>query len=44
MEAGVDLAILEPLYGFSRLPEVTAALAVATNDWQAEHWLDSRNN
>jgi hypothetical protein len=19
-------------------------LAIATNDWQAEHWLDSRNN
>jgi len=44
MEAGVDIAILEPLYGFTRLPETTAALAVATNDWQAEHWLDSRNN
>jgi uncharacterized protein len=44
MDAGVDIAILEPLYGFSRLPETTAALAVATNDWQAQHWLDSRNN
>jgi hypothetical protein len=27
MEAGVDIAILEPLYGFTRLPETTAALA-----------------
>jgi uncharacterized protein len=44
IEAGVDIAILEPLYGFTRLPEATAALAIATNDWQADHWLDSRNN
>jgi hypothetical protein len=29
MEAGVDIAILEPLYAFTRLPEATAALAVA---------------
>ncbi len=44
MEAGVDIAILEPLYAFSRLPEATAAMAIATNHWQADHWLDSRTN
>jgi predicted TIM-barrel fold metal-dependent hydrolase len=44
MEAGADIAILEPGTRATRLPETNAALATATNLWQAEHWLDSHNN
>ena len=44
MEAGADIAVLEPTHGECRLPEATAALSYAHNTWQAEHWLDSRNN
>ena len=44
MEAGADIAILEPIHGFCRIPEATAALCSAHNTWQANHWLDSHNN
>jgi predicted TIM-barrel fold metal-dependent hydrolase len=44
VEAGVDIAILEPLVGVTRLPEATHALARALNDWQDNHWLDNQNN
>ena len=44
MEAGADLAILEPIHGSCRIPEATAALCCAHNTWQANHWLDSHNN
>jgi predicted TIM-barrel fold metal-dependent hydrolase len=44
MEAGADIAILEPIHGACRLPEATAAICSASNDWQANHWLDSHNN
>ncbi len=44
IEAGVDIAILEPLAGSTRLPEATHAFALALNNWQANHWLDGRNN
>ncbi|MCX2931589.1 amidohydrolase family protein [Mycobacterium sp. CVI_P3] len=44
MEAGADIAVLEPTHGACRLPEATAALSYALNSWQAEHWLDSKNN
>jgi predicted TIM-barrel fold metal-dependent hydrolase len=44
MEVGVDIAILEPLAGTTRIPEASQAYAIATNEWLAAHWLDSRNN
>ena len=44
MEAGADIAILEPIHGLCRLSEATAALCAAHNTWQANHWLDSHNN
>jgi predicted TIM-barrel fold metal-dependent hydrolase len=44
MEAGVDIAILEPLAGAMRLPEASHAFAGALNEWQADRWLDSRHN
>ena len=44
MEAGADIAVLEPTHGTCRLPEATAAISYAHNAWQAEHWLDSKNN
>ncbi|WP_199203559.1 amidohydrolase family protein [Mycobacterium sp. shizuoka-1] len=44
MEAGADIAVLEPTHGACRLPEATAAISYAHNTWQAENWLDSKNN
>ncbi len=44
MEAGSDIAILEPTHGEMRLPEATSAYCTATNTWLANHWLDSHNN
>ena len=44
MDAGVDIAILEPIHGACRLAEATAALSAANNTWQANHWLDSHHN
>ncbi|TQS46998.1 amidohydrolase family protein [Cryptosporangium phraense] len=44
IEAGSDIAILEPASKFTRIPEATSAMATATNEWLANHWLDSRNN
>ena len=44
LEAGSDIAILEPTHGESRLPEATHAFCVATNLWLANHWLDPHNN
>jgi predicted TIM-barrel fold metal-dependent hydrolase len=44
LEAGSDIAILEPGIKTHRLPEVTQALCAATNHWLDEHWLDSHNN
>ena len=44
MEAGSDIAILEPAAYPARLPEAQHAMASALNDWQANHWLDSHNN
>jgi predicted TIM-barrel fold metal-dependent hydrolase len=44
MDAGVDIAILEPLHVGCRVPEATAALATATNEWVAGNWLDTKNN
>jgi predicted TIM-barrel fold metal-dependent hydrolase len=44
MEAGADIAILEPIHGACRIPEATAALCSAHNTWQANHWLDNQNN
>jgi predicted TIM-barrel fold metal-dependent hydrolase len=44
MEAGADIAVLEPTHGACRLPEATAALSYAHNSWQDNHWLDSHNN
>ena len=44
MEAGADIAILEPIHGFCRLPEAPLPSAPPTTTWQANHWLDSHNN
>jgi uncharacterized protein len=44
MEAGSDIAILEPAAYPARLPEAQHAMSAALNDWQANHWLDSHNN
>jgi predicted TIM-barrel fold metal-dependent hydrolase len=44
MEAGSDIAILEPGAYPARIPEAQHAMAAALNDWQANHWLDSHNN
>ena len=44
MEAGSDIAILEPAAYPARLPEAQHAMSCALNDWQANHWLDSHNN
>src|SRR6266567_73654 len=44
MEAGSDIAILEPGIKAERLPEWTQAICAAHNRWQAEHWLDAHNN
>ena len=42
MEAGADIAVLEPVHSYCRTTEATAALTYAHNAWQAEHWLDGR--
>ena len=44
MEAGSDIAILEPIHGEMRIPEATSAFCTATNLWLANHWLDDHNN
>src|SRR3978361_1408328 len=44
MEAGSAIAILEPTHSESRLAEATQAYCIATNQWLANHWLDSHNN
>jgi predicted TIM-barrel fold metal-dependent hydrolase len=45
MEAGADIAILEPLIGGgARLAEAAQAAHIATNEWLADRWLDSRHN
>ena len=44
MEAGSDIAILEPAAYPARIPEAQHAMSAALNDWQANHWLDSHNN
>ena len=44
MEAGADIAILEPGAYPARLPEAEQAMSAALNTWQANHWLDSHNN
>ncbi|MDT5020115.1 MAG: uncharacterized protein QOI33_639, partial [Mycobacterium sp.] len=44
MEAGSDIAILEPAAYPARLPEAQHAMSAALNEWQAHHWLDGHNN
>src|SRR3978361_1757837 len=44
MEAGADLAILEPAAYPSRAPEANSAMCTALTHWLANHWLDSHNN
>ncbi len=44
LDAGVDIAILEPLPGSSLLHEASHAMACAVNDWQCAHWLEGRPN
>ncbi|MET9214053.1 MULTISPECIES: amidohydrolase family protein [unclassified Nocardia] len=40
LEAGSDIAILEPTVRATRLPQATQAMATGINHWQANHWLD----
>ncbi len=44
MEAGADIAILEPAAYSAHIPEANHVMNCALNDWQANHWLDSHNN
>ena len=44
MEAGADIAILEPAAYPARVPGCAARDVGRPNDWQAKHWLDSHNN
>ncbi|MFE3543129.1 amidohydrolase family protein [Nocardia sp. NPDC059177] len=44
VEAGSDIAILEPTVKATRLPQATQAMATGINHWQANHWLDPVNN
>ncbi|MET4428759.1 amidohydrolase family protein [Mycolicibacterium sp. 624] len=44
MEAGSDIAILEPGAYPARLAGADHAMSCALNAWQANHWLDSHNN
>ncbi|GAA5065307.1 amidohydrolase family protein [Nocardia callitridis] len=44
IDAGSDIAILEPTVKATRLPEATAAMATGVNTWLANHWLDPQNN
>ncbi len=44
MEAGCDLAVLEPLGPAEKLPEQTQSFHIATNRWLLDHWLDGKNN
>ncbi len=44
MEAGSDIAILEPGGRTPRIPQAHQAMSSALNDWQDKHWLDSHNN
>jgi predicted TIM-barrel fold metal-dependent hydrolase len=44
MEAGSDIAILEPGAYPARIPEADQAMSSALNEWQTKHWLDPHNN
>lgn len=44
MQAGADIAILEPAAYPARIGGANHALNVALNEWQLHHWLDSHNN
>ncbi|MFA5709201.1 amidohydrolase family protein [Mycolicibacterium sp.] len=44
MEAGSDIAILEPGAYPCRIPEADHAMSQALNSWQDACWLDSHNN
>src|SRR4029078_6410008 len=44
MEAGADIAILEPAAYPERFPEDEHPMSCALNDWQANHWLDGHTN
>jgi len=44
MQAGSDIGILEPGGRSQIVPEHTQAGRIATNHWQANHWLDSKSN
>ena len=44
MEAGSDIAILEPTVKMQYLPELTQSADTATNHWLAQNWLDGKGN
>ena len=44
MQAGCDIAVLEPFSLTQYIPEHTLAGRIATNHWLANHWLDAKNN
>jgi predicted TIM-barrel fold metal-dependent hydrolase len=44
IEAGSDIAVLEPGMGTPRIPEASSAQCTATNEWLAAEWLDTSGN
>ena len=44
LEAGSDIAILEPGLRMARLPEASQAYAAGMTQWLVDHWLDGTNN
>src|SRR6202048_3134132 len=44
MEAGSDIAILEPGARTPRLPEANQAFSSALNEWQDKHWVGQHHN
>ena len=44
IEAGSDIAVLEPGMGTPRIPEAASAQTTAINEWLAAEWLDTSGN
>jgi predicted TIM-barrel fold metal-dependent hydrolase len=44
LDAGCDIAILEPLAGGHLVPELNSAAATAANHWLDKHWLSGEGN
>jgi predicted TIM-barrel fold metal-dependent hydrolase len=44
MEAGCDIAILEPLGAKVSIPELNQSMEIAVNHWLVDNWLDGKTN